>query len=214
MSSSSTWPSAGRWRKRSSRRMSRSSAARAAGFDTTDGNCDLMSFHNSIAAAERQARVLADLTEDLERCHDREALLAVVRDRVREIIPYDAMAIYARRDEHLVPDYVDGDDYRLFAALEIPLGMGLSGWVAENGKSIINGNPSVEPGYLNDPTKFSTLRSALAVPLERQRGGVTGVLSLYRQERDAFTTEHLTLLLAISAKLARVLEGTGERVAR
>ena len=189
-------------------------AAPAAGFETTDGNRDLMSFHNSIAAAERQARVLADLTEDLERCHDREGLLAVVRDRVREIIPYDAMAIYARRDEHLVPDYVDGDDYRLFAALEIPLGMGLSGWVAENGKSIINGNPSVEPGYLNDPTKFSTLRSALAVPLERQRGGVTGVLSLYRQERDAFTTEHLTLLLAISAKLARVLEGTGERVAR
>ena len=46
------------------------------------------------------------------------------------------------------------------------MGEGLSGWVAENRKPILNGNPSVEPGYLADPAKFSTLRSALAVPLE------------------------------------------------
>jgi GAF domain-containing protein len=115
------------------------------------------------------------------------------------------MVIYQLRNDHLIPEYLDGENRRLFASLEIPLGMGLSGWVAENGRSIVNGNPSVEPGYLSDPTKFSTLRSALAVPLE-VNGSVTGVLSLYRQEQDAFGAEHLTLLLSIGAKLARVLE--------
>ena len=51
--------------------------------------------------------------------------------------------------------------------------------MAENRKPIINGNPSVEPGYLNDPSKFSTLQSALAVPLEGVAGvvGVSGALS-------------------------------------
>jgi len=83
--------------------------------------------------------------------------------------------------------------------------MGLSGWVAENGRPIVNGNPSVEPGYLSDETKFSTLRSALAVPLEID-GVVSGVLSLYRHAHDAFSAEHLTLLLSVGIKLARVLE--------
>ena len=39
----------------------------------------------------------------------------------------------------------------------------------------MNGNPSVEPGYLNDDSKVSSLRSALAVPLEGLHG-VIGVL--------------------------------------
>jgi len=61
--------------------------------------------------------------------------------------------------------------------------------------------PRFEPGYLNDPTKFSTLRSALAIPLEGVNG-VIGVLALYRGERDAFTSDHLRILLAISSKMA------------
>ena len=77
--------------------------------------------------------------------------------------------------------------------------------MAHNKKPIINGNPSVEPGYLNDPTKFSTLRSALAIPLEGL-AGVVGVLALYRGERDAFTSDHLRILLAISSKMALAIE--------
>ena len=100
---------------------------------------------------------------------------------------------------------MSGDDFRLFSALEIPMGQGLSGWVAENQKPILNGNPSVEPGYLNDPSKFSTLRAAVAVPLEGVNG-VLGVLSLYHAERDAFTKDHLRILLAISAKIGLSIE--------
>ena len=77
--------------------------------------------------------------------------------------------------------------------------------MAQNRKPIINGNPSVEPGYLNDPTKFSTLRSALAIPLEGL-AGVVGVLALYHAETDAFTSDHLRILLAISSKMALAIE--------
>jgi diguanylate cyclase (GGDEF)-like protein len=100
---------------------------------------------------------------------------------------------------------VTGEDFRLFSTLEIPVGAGLSGWVAENRKAILNGNPSVEPGYLNDPSKFSTLRSAVAVPLEGMNG-VLGTLSVYHYERDAFTKDHLRILLAISSKIALSIE--------
>ena len=77
-------------------------------------------------------------------------------------------------------------------AIEIPIGQGLSGWVAETGKPIINGNPSVEAGYLSDLTKFSTLRSALAVPLQGINGNI-GVLAIYRAEKDAFSREDLRI---------------------
>jgi len=85
------------------------------------------------------------------------------------------------------------------------VGHGLSGWVAENRRPIINGNPSVEPGYLNDPSKFSRLRSALAVPLEGMNG-VAGVLTLYHAESDAFTRDHLRILQAISSKAGIAIE--------
>jgi diguanylate cyclase (GGDEF)-like protein len=121
------------------------------------------------------------------------------------MVPYDAIAIYILRDAILMPEYVNGDNYRLFSSLRIPLGDGLSGWVAQNKKPIVNGNPSVEPGYLNDPSKFSTLRSALAVPLEGV-SGVIGVLALYRADKDAFTSDHLRILLAVSGKMALSIE--------
>src|SRR5262249_58476729 len=102
--------------------------------------------------------------------------------KLKPMVPYDAIAIYVRREDELIPEYVNGDNYRLFSSLRIPIGQGLSGWVAQNRKPIINGNPSVEPGYLNDPTKFSSLRSARAAPLEGL-AGVVVVLALYRRER-------------------------------
>jgi diguanylate cyclase (GGDEF)-like protein len=105
----------------------------------------------------------------------------------------------------LSPEFVSGDNFRLFSSLSIPMGQGLSGWVAQNNKPILNGNPSVEPGYLNDPNKYSTLRSALAVPLSGSTA-VVAVLALYRAEQDAFTKDHLRILLAIGSKLGFTIE--------
>jgi diguanylate cyclase (GGDEF)-like protein len=100
---------------------------------------------------------------------------------------------------------VNGDDFRLFSSLRIPIGQGLSGWVAHNKKAILNGNPSVEPGYLNNPTRFSRLRSAVAVPLEGVNG-VIGVLTLYHNGKDWFSKDHLRVLLALSSKVALSIE--------
>jgi putative nucleotidyltransferase with HDIG domain len=181
-------------------------AAPAAGFEASQTAGDLLKIHNSIS---KDTSAVAELSEELKHCASRIAFFGLLREKLRPVIPYEAMVFYARRGEKLVPEYLDGEDYRLFASLEIPLGMGLSGWVAENRKSILNGNPSVEPGYLNDPTRFSTLRSALAVPLEDENG-IKGVLTLYAREHNAFTKEHLKLLAPVAANLARLIEEAAE----
>ena len=162
-------------------------------------------FLSSIAAARQEAQALFELSQDLGASLSLGETLSVFSVKLKPMVPYDAIAIYILREHELAPEYVNGDNYRLFSSLRIPVGQGLSGWVAQNRKPIINGNPSVEPGYLNDPTKFSTLRSALAVPLEGV-AGVIGVLALYRSDRDAFTTDHLRILLAVSGKMALAIE--------
>jgi diguanylate cyclase (GGDEF)-like protein/putative nucleotidyltransferase with HDIG domain len=162
-------------------------------------------FLSSIAAARQEAQSLFELSQDLGASLSLGETLSVFSVKLKPMVPYDAIAIYILRDGILMPEYVNGDNYRLFSSLRIPFGDGLSGWVAQNKKPIVNGNPSVEPGSLNDPEKFSTLRSALAVPLEGV-SGVIGVLALYRAEKDAFTTDHLRILLAVSGKMALAIE--------
>ncbi len=182
--------------------------APAAGFesiDVSDAPGREATFLSSIAAARQEAQSLFELSQDLGASLSLGETLSVFSVKLKPMVPYDAIAIYIRRGDELIPEYVNGDNYRLFASLRIPVGDGLSGWVAQNKKPIVNGNPSVEPGYLNDPAKFSTLRSALALPLEGV-SGVIGVLALYRSERDAFTSDHLRILLAVSGKMALSIE--------
>ncbi len=182
--------------------------APAAGFENataSDTPGREATFLSSIAAARQEAQSLFELSQDLGASLSLGETLSVFSVKLKLTVPYDAIAIYIRRGDELIPEYVNGDNYRLFASLRIPVGHGLSGWVAQNKKPIVNGNPSVEPGYLNDPDKFSTLRSALALPLEGV-AGVIGVLALYRAEKDAFTSDHLRILLAVSGKMALAIE--------
>ncbi len=182
--------------------------APAAGFENAavvDSAGREATFLSSIAAARQEAQALFELSQDLGASLSLKETLSVISVKLKPMVPYDAIAIYIQRTDELVPEYVNGDNYRLFSSLRIPVGHGLSGWVAQNKKPIVNGNPSVEPGYLNDPQKFSTLRSALAVPLEGV-AGVIGVLALYRAEPDAFTSDHLRILLAVSGKIALAIE--------
>src|ERR1700676_85593 len=163
------------------------------------------SFLSSIAAARQEAQTLFELSQDLGASLSLGETLSVFAVKLRRAMPYDATAIYVRHGDELVPEYVNGDNFRLFASLRIPMGQGLSGWVAQNLKPILNGNPSVEPGYLNDPSKYSTLNSALAVPLEGL-SGVVGVVALYHAEKDFFTSDHLRILLAVRSKMALAIE--------
>jgi putative nucleotidyltransferase with HDIG domain len=157
---------------------------------------------NAMAAARQEAQALAEFGRAAPGLEDTLALLAV---RVKRLVPHDAMAVYVLRNKGLVAELVSGENFRLFSALRIPVGEGLSGWVVQNAKPILNGNPSVEPGYLNDPGKYSTLRSALAVPLEG-KSGVVAVLALYRADADAFTRDELNVVQELGAGVGAVIE--------
>jgi len=185
--------------------------APAAGFEqdreaTAQGeNGPGSDYLSSIAAARQEAQILFELSHDLGTSLRLDDTLSMFSVRLKRLVSYDAMAVYVRYGQVLTAEYVSGDNFRLFSSLRIPLGEGLSGWVAHNNKPIVNGNPSVEPGYLNDPTKFSSLRSALAVPLQGD-AAVVAVLALYRTGQDAFTQDHLRIVLSASSKLGITID--------
>lgn len=163
------------------------------------------SFLTRIAAARQEVQDLFELAQDIGSSLSLSETLSLLAIRLKRIIPYDALAIYVPREGVLKPVYVNGENHRLFSALEIPLGQGLSGWVAENRKHILNGNPAVESGYLNDETKFTIMRSALSVPLEGMSGMVS-VLTLYHMEREAFSGDHIRILMQIATKVGHSIE--------
>src|SRR6266536_3016475 len=84
-------------------------------------------FLSSIAAARQEAQSLFELSQDLGASLSLTETLSVFSVKLKPRVPYDAIAIYIKRENELVPKYVNGDNYRLFSSLRIPLGQGHSG---------------------------------------------------------------------------------------
>ena len=183
--------------------------APAAGFERTEpthGPTDNADFLTSIASARQEAQTMFELSQDLGVSLSLSETLSVLSMRLRKMIPFDSIAVFVNRNGWLLPELVSGENFRALSSLKIRVGEGLCGWVAENSRPIMNGNPQVEAGYSADPGKHTTrLQSALVVPLEGLNG-VVGVLAMYHSNRDAFTPDHLRILLAVASKVALSVE--------
>jgi len=183
--------------------------APAAGFERTEPThaaIENTDFLSSIASARQEAQTMFELSQDLGVSLSLSETLSVLSMRLRKMIPYDSIAVFVNRNGWLLPELVSGENFRALSSLKIRVGEGLCGWVAENSRPIVNGNPQVEAGYSADPGKQTTqLQSALVVPLEGLNG-VVGVLAMYQTNRDAFTPDHLRILLAVASKVALSVE--------
>jgi putative nucleotidyltransferase with HDIG domain len=184
-------------------------SAPAAGFaesqEPVAASVSSSDFDQRIPLAQKHSQEIVELIRKAGPSLCLEDIFSMLSVRLKHLVPHNSMAVYCPRGDDLIAKFVSGENFRLFSSLRIPLGEGLSGWVAENHKAILNGNPSVEPGYLNDPTKYSSLRSALAVPIEAD-AKVVSVLALYRAGQDAFTRDDLRLLEVAVAGLGAAIE--------
>ncbi len=180
--------------------------APAAGFEKgTDSPQNDSDFLTSIASARQEAQAMFELSQDLGNSLSLSETLSVLSMRLRKLIPYDSIAVFVNRNGWLLPELVSGENFRALSSLKVRMGDGLCGWVAQNCKPIINGNPQVETGYAKDSEKQALLLSALAVPLQGLNG-VVGVLAMYHAAPDAFTPDHLRILLAVASKVALSVE--------
>jgi diguanylate cyclase (GGDEF)-like protein/putative nucleotidyltransferase with HDIG domain len=161
---------------------------------------------NLIAAASQEAKSLFELSRILGTSLTANEISAMIARRLLPLIPHDSFAVYLKQEESMVLLFSDGRFSEAFSGEPIPVGEGLSGWVAHSGRPIINGNPTVEPTFFRQSALFTANSSALAIPLFDLRGTVFGALTLCAAGAAAFSRNHLRALQATEADLSLALE--------
>ena len=170
-----------------------------------------------IASRDAYAAILRELRRGLERARGVRETSAVLAYSLQTQIPFDCIAVYTRTGVSIRAHYMNGSSECAFSSQPIPLGEGLSGWVAENARSIVNGNPTVEPNFVPDAGLFTPESSALAVPLFNANGVAFGAVTLYAREPAAFSKDHRQMLEDLAAEFAPALQdavGADEAAAR
>ncbi len=132
-------------------------------------------------------------------------IYSILAGCIRQVIPCDGLVIYSSGTAMLTAEYACGLLSDRLMGLRVPLGQGLSGWVAANRKPIVNGNPGVDCAALDNHAGGPGLRSALAMPVESERG-VVGVLTLMREQADAFSQNELRTLSTAGFAVGQLLE--------
>jgi len=125
-------------------------------------------------------------------------ILEVVLDRVADVVPYNAGAVYlmhwdTRELEWFAHrGYPDATDERV----RLKLGDGAVGWVAKTGQPLVIPDVSAETHYVN---ARPTTRSEVVVPVVSQEK-VIGVLNLESDTLDAFRNRDLRILTSFAAQ--------------
>lgn len=118
---------------------------------------------------------------------------------LRDLLGFDAIAVYRPAGETVVTEYAGGPDAGEFSLARPDRASGLSTRVALEHRSVRNADPASD-GLAAD----SPLRSALAVPL-MVRGELAGVLTLYRRGECAFSPRDSSILEELAPKIAASL---------
>ncbi len=134
------------------------------------------------------------------------AMVLALSRRLQPLVPFDCVAIYLKSDDATLTPYIKGPCADAFSERVIQLGEGLSGWVAQSRRFILNGNPTVELNYRAASSLFSADSSALSVPLTDAAGAVVAVFTVYSRKAAAFSREHLRILQTLESTLSSSLQ--------
>jgi signal transduction histidine kinase/DNA-binding response OmpR family regulator len=172
---------------------------------------------DQIAIAYQNAELLTETRsrmKDLQLLHD-VSLAAASSSHLQETLQAAAETLAAEwKDTQIALQLVDRETetLRLRAgvgypldegdALDLPLGEGITGWVAQHGE------PVLAPDVMQDPRYYAAdkkIRSELCVPLS-SGSQVLGTLNVESPEVDAFTLDDQRLLSTLGSNLAMLIE--------
>ena len=170
-----------------------------------ESDASTSSILDPIASARQETNLLQGLAGDLSHATKIEEVLSAVHKCLGQMISYDTLAVYVRRGAKVEPISIIGRNSHLFSMRAFPITGSLSGTVAQNRTPILNGDIRLESCCSSDSPVIYRLQSVLAVPFEG-RSGMTGVLTLYHTDRNAFTRDHLRVAQAASLHVGLAIE--------
>jgi phosphoserine phosphatase RsbU/P len=164
---------------------------------------------NALLTAELERRalekdVLFEVTRVLSATVDLDEVFDAIYRSLRQVVPFDAAAIYLVNPRTLALEQVSDVGYPAGSheAFHLSVGAGLVGWVAKTGEAVIVPDVHHDPRYV---AARPATRSELAAPLKIGERTI-GVFNLESDIEDFFHENHLELLTAFASHAAVALE--------
>lgn len=138
---------------------------------------------------------------------------SLVKDRMGNIPSADACLFTLNAaGDHLVVAYATAGFDERVRSTELPIGRGLSGWVAANRSTIRNSDPTLDFRELSGILGLGACTSTPVFAL----GELVGVLSVYVKKKNGFSDRDVRLVCSlaqeIGLKIARIDEWPASRV--
>jgi len=177
--------------------------------------------HEGVQSLAARLRAISDLASRLNRIHDVDAIGAAIVAETRSLINFDTIRVYRVDEAAAACEPVAfqgrfmGSDAPTPEMLRVPIGKGLTGWVAVHGEAIRTGDAAADPRGLTVGSAQDGPESLLVVPMAYE-DAVHGVIVVSKLGRDQFGEDDETTLSIFAgfAAQAMVNAANAERVRR
>ncbi|HEV8484081.1 MAG TPA: HD domain-containing phosphohydrolase [Blastocatellia bacterium] len=157
-----------------------------------------------ISAAQREVLSLYEISQTLGSTLKLSEVLPIVATKLELIANFTTLVIYLSEGNRLRAAYAIGKHAEAIKGLEMMVGDGGAGWVAEHKQVLIGGSPLADlEATLGQ--KVTAYRSTAIFPL-LQESTLVGTLALYSEEDCGYSADEVRLLETISSHAASALQ--------
>ena len=168
---------------------------------------DRNAFEN-IALAHREIYALYEIAQAMGTSLGVSDTMALISSKLLKLVPWSGCALYLydSATETLNCRFGAGVDAPRLLNASVAIGDGLSGWVAKNRKSLINGDPqtSFAAAGVPEPT---ILKAAVVCPLYFEDGFI-GCLALFHTTPNYYGEDHRRLLERVAEQAGAVIHNS------
>jgi len=159
----------------------------------------------NIALAHQEIYALYEIAQSMGTTLTLSDTMALVADKLSALVPWSGCALFLLDAEtgELRCRCAMGDEAAALLDARMQTGEGLSGWVAQHRRPLVNANPRVEFEAAGVPPSHA-LASAIVAPLQLGER-VIGSLALFDTAADRYTDDHRRLLGRIAEQAAAVI---------
>ncbi|MBI3450568.1 MAG: diguanylate cyclase [Acidobacteria bacterium] len=189
--------------------------ADAAADPTAEPTRPMQTVLDTIASSSMEIYSLHEIGQALGKALNVEESLALIAGRLGSLFHYSACAIFVLDREHgvLVPRLTAGTGADQLRTLEIPLGVGPSGWAAMERRTLV-GAPPPDAGIrhgartdleaIKDRPEIAALTSCVVAPLMAE-SELIGVLTLYDTESNPYAADEERLLAMVGRQVGQAV---------
>jgi diguanylate cyclase (GGDEF)-like protein/putative nucleotidyltransferase with HDIG domain len=160
---------------------------------------------DDIALAHREIYALYEIAQAMGTSLGVADTMALISSKLSNLVPFSCCALFLQNEETetLRCRFATGIDAEVIQQISVKSGLGLTGWVARNRRTLVNARPSadLEAAGISMTT---SLQSALVCPLVFNERFI-GTLSVYHIDSGCYTEDHRRLLDRVCEQAAAVI---------